>query len=215
MSTVSPDTHIPIASALVARGAAFIECPVSGSIAAAQSGALVGFAGGAAAAFARAQPLLAQLCRRVDLVGAIGAGARMKLAANLLLVVFWQALGEALLLAGLPATDAARAIDLLGDSNIGAAILRTRAAQIVGALHGEASGAPAFDVDTMLKDLTYMAREAASHRVTLPLAQRTLECFDHASREGMGSVDSVAYPAYLVRQRETLAPRWAVAAFPT
>ena len=45
-------------------------------------------------AFARAQPLLAQLCRRVEHVGPLGAGARMKLAANLLLAVFWQALGE-------------------------------------------------------------------------------------------------------------------------
>jgi 3-hydroxyisobutyrate dehydrogenase len=96
MSTVSPGAHGRIAPAMASRNAGFIECPVSGSIAAAQSGALVGFAGGPAPEFARAQPLLRQFCRRVEHVGPLGAGARMKLAANLLLAVFWQALGRVL-----------------------------------------------------------------------------------------------------------------------
>jgi 3-hydroxyisobutyrate dehydrogenase len=211
MSTVSPEIHRRIAPVMALRRAGFIECPVSGSIAAAQAGALVGFAGGVAADFARAQPVLAHLCRRVEHVGGLGAGSRMKLAANLLLVAFWQALGEALLLADFPATDAARVIDLLGDSNIAAGILRSRSSQIVAAMNGNAPGAPAFDVDTMRKDLRYMALEAAAHGATLPLAERTLECFDRASREGMGAVDSVAYPAYLMERQRKAANRRATA----
>jgi len=195
MSTVSPDTHRWIASAIARRGAGFIECPVSGSIPAARSGALVGFAGGEAPVFSRAQPLLLELCRRVEHVGPLGAGARMKLAANLLLAVFWQALGESLLLVEPSAMDAARAIDLLADSNIGAAVLRTRAREIVGAINGDPPGLATFDVNTMRKDLRYMVQEASAHEASLPLARRTLECFDRASREGRGGVDSVAYPA--------------------
>ena len=122
----------------------------------------------------------------------------MKLAANLLLAVFWQALGESLLLIDPSAMDAPRAIDLLADSNIGAAILRTRASEIAAAINGAPSGAAAFDVDTMRKDLRYMALEAAAKGGSLPLADRTLECFDRASREGSGDVDSVAYPAYWI-----------------
>jgi 3-hydroxyisobutyrate dehydrogenase len=205
MSTVSPGAHGRIAPAMASRNAGFIECPVSGSIAAAQSGALVGFAGGPAPEFARAQPLLRQFCRRVEHVGPLGAGARMKLAANLLLAVFWQALGESLLLVDPSAMDAARAIDLLADSNIGAAILRTRAPQIVAAMNGDNSDAAAFDVDTMRKDLRYMADEAAAHRSSLPLANCTLECFDRASREGRGGVDGVAYPAYWIAQQKAVA----------
>src|SRR5260221_9318198 len=113
MSTVSPATHSRIAAALARRDAGFIECPVSGSIPLAQSGSLVGFAGGDAADFARARPVLADLCRRVEHVGPLGAGARMKLAANLLLVVFWQALGESLSLAGPPGGAAGPAVYLL------------------------------------------------------------------------------------------------------
>jgi 3-hydroxyisobutyrate dehydrogenase len=202
MSTVSPGTHGRIAPALASRNSLFIECPVSGSIPAARAGALVGFAGGEAAEFARAQPLLWQLCRRVERVGPLGAGARMKLAANLLLAVFWQALGESLLLVDPSAMDPARAVDLLGDSNIGAAVLRVRAPQIVAAMRGGLSGAASFDVDTMRKDLRYMAQEASAQGSALPLVNSTLECFDRASSEGGGSVDSVAYPAYWIARQK-------------
>jgi 3-hydroxyisobutyrate dehydrogenase len=205
MSTVSPGTHERIASAMASRNAGFIECPVSGSIPTARSGALVGFAAGEARDFARAEPLLGQLCRRVEHVGPLGAGARMKLAANLLLAVFWQALGESLLMVDASGSDAARALDLLADSNIGAAILRTRASEIVAAMNGDASGPAAFDVDTMRKDLRYMGQEAAAHGRSLPLANRTLECFDRASREGGGDVDGVAYPAYWIARQKAAA----------
>src|SRR5258708_3100670 len=56
MSTVSPGTHARIAPAMASRKAGFIECPVSGSVPVARSGALVGFAGGEGPDFARAPP---------------------------------------------------------------------------------------------------------------------------------------------------------------
>jgi len=205
MSTVSPRVHTRIAPVLALRNAGFIECPVSGSTAAARSGTLVGFAGGKAPDFVRAQPLLEELCRRVEHVGPYGAGARMKLAANLLLAVFWQALGEAMFLAYPSSLDPARLLDLLADSNIGAGILRARAPQIVSALRGNPPPAAAFDVDTMRKDLRYMAEEASARASPLPLAKRTLECFDLASREGMGGVDAVGYPAYWIARQGTAA----------
>ena len=207
MSTVTPGAHRRIAPAMTSLNAAFIECPVSGSISTARSGTLVGFAGGEAPEFARARPLLGQICRRVERVGSLGAGARMKLAANLLLAVFWQALGESLLLVDASAEDIPIAVDLLADSNIGAAILRTRAPQIVAALNGDVSGTPAFDVDTMRKDLRYMTKEAAASGSSLPLANRTLECFDRASRGGGGRVDSVAYPAYWIAHQKAAPER--------
>jgi 3-hydroxyisobutyrate dehydrogenase len=99
MSNIDAGLHERIGPALAARSAAYIECPVSGSTTAAQSGALIGFAGGAAFDFARARPLLAQLCRHVEHLGPLGAGTRTKLAANLVLSAFRQSFGEYLLLA--------------------------------------------------------------------------------------------------------------------
>ena len=60
----------------------------------AKEGKLFGLVGGSEADVARAMPVLEQLCRRIEHVGALGAGATMKLAVNLPLLVYWQALGE-------------------------------------------------------------------------------------------------------------------------
>src|SRR3954464_4910521 len=82
MSTVRPDTMISLGTAVKGKGGAFVECPVGGSTAPAKEGKLFGLAGGADADLARAKPVLEQLCRRIEHVGGLGAGATMKLAVN-------------------------------------------------------------------------------------------------------------------------------------
>jgi len=96
MSTVRPDVQKALSQKVLSRGARLVECPVGGTIGPAKEGKLFGFAGGEAADVARAKPVLDQMCRRVEHVGPIGSGARFKLAINLPLLVYWQALGEAL-----------------------------------------------------------------------------------------------------------------------
>src|SRR5262245_353825 len=98
MSTVRPGDAQGVARKVTGRGATFVECPVGGTTGPARQGKLLGLAGGDAADLARAQPILAQLCRRLEHVGPVGAGASMKLAINLPLLVAYQALGEAYVL---------------------------------------------------------------------------------------------------------------------
>jgi 3-hydroxyisobutyrate dehydrogenase-like beta-hydroxyacid dehydrogenase len=130
----------------------------------------------------------------------------MKLASNLLLTVFWQALGESLLLVDSVAMGESKVLELLSDSNIGATLLRARAGQITAALDGRASSPAEFDIDTMRKDLRYMALEASAESHSLPLASRVLGCFDRASSEGLGAMDGSAYPAYwIARQKAVVA----------
>src|SRR3984885_4534920 len=96
MSTVRPATMKSAGTAALRQGAAFVECPVGGSTAPAKEGKLLGLVGGAKVDVAKATPILEQLCRRIEHVGELGAGSMMKLAVNLPLLVYWQALGEAL-----------------------------------------------------------------------------------------------------------------------
>src|SRR6185503_18877620 len=83
MSTVQPETEVALAEKVRAKGAVFVECPVGGTVGPAREGKLLGVAGGTAEDFARAKPLLGQMCRRVEHVGPVGAGSAMKLALNL------------------------------------------------------------------------------------------------------------------------------------
>jgi 3-hydroxyisobutyrate dehydrogenase len=194
MSTVRPETERALAGKIRAKGAAMIECPVGGTIGPAKEGKLFGFVGGEAADVARARPLLEQMCRRIEHVGPIGAGASMKLAINLPLLVFWQAFGEALALVRPLGLDAARLVDIFGDTSGGPAVLRNRAAALALAIQGKDTGPITVDIDAMRKDLRTMVEEARALGTELPVTSRALECYDQASGAGLGKGDITAIP---------------------
>jgi len=194
MSTVRPETEQKLAAKIREKGATPIECPVGGTVGPAKDGKLFGFVGGEAADVARARPLLGQLCRRVEHVGPIGAGASMKLAINLPLLVFWQAFGEALALCRPLGLDAARVVDIFADTSGGPNVLKGRAAALAAAPGGREAGPITVDVDAMRKDLRTMVEEARSLGTTLPVTSSALQCYDEASRSGLGKSDITTIP---------------------
>ena len=194
MSTVRPETERKLAAKIGEKGAVMVECPVGGTVGPAKDGKLFGFVGGEAADIARAGPLLDQLCRRVEHVGPIGAGASMKLAINLPLLVFWQAFGEALALCRSLGLDSARIVDIFADTSGGPNVLKGRGAVLAAALQGKDTGPITVDIDAMRKDLRTMVEEARSLGKQLPVTSRALECYEEASREGLGKSDITAIP---------------------
>ena len=200
MSTVRPETERALDVKVRAKGAALVECPVGGTVGPAREGKLLGLAGGTDADVARVRPLLESLCRRVEHLGPIGAGAAGKLAINLPLMIYWQALGEALALVEPIGIDPARLIDLLADTSGGPNVLKTRGKAIAEELAGGYAGPVTFDVDSMRKDLVAMIAEGNALGVEMPLSVRTLACFDDASREGLGARDCAVIPARWAHQ---------------
>ena len=194
MSTVRPETERALAGKIRAKGAAMIECPVGGTIGPAKDGKLFGFVGGEAPDVARARPLLEQMCRRIEHVGPVGAGASMKLAINLPLLVFWQAFGEALALVRPLGLDAARLVDIFSDTSGGPAVLKNRGSALAAALQGKEVGPITVDIDAMRKDLRTMVEEASALGTELPVTSRALECYDQASGAGLGKGDITAIP---------------------
>jgi 3-hydroxyisobutyrate dehydrogenase len=195
MSTVHPETERALGESVRARGATLVECPVGGTVGPAKEGRLLGFAGGEAGDVARARPILEQLCRRIEHVGPIGAGATMKLAINLPLLVFWQAFGEALAIARPLGLDPVRLMDIFADTSGGPNVLKVRGPAIAAQLSGQ-SPPTTVEIDVLRKDLRTMLDEARSRGVTLPVTARTLECYDQAARDGFGQADCTKLPAY-------------------
>ena len=202
MSTVRPETERGLAGKIRAKGAAMIECPVGGTIGPAKDGKLFGFVGGEAADVARAQPLLEQMCRRIEHVGPVGAGASMKLAINLPLLVFWQAFGEALTLCSPLGLDAARLIDIFADTSGGPNVLKNRGPVLAAAIQGKSTGPVTVDIDAMRKDLRTMVEEARSLGTELPVTSRALECYDQAAGAGLGKGDITGIPVRWMRLLE-------------
>lgn len=196
MSTVQPATEVALAEKIRAKGAIMVECPVGGTVGPALTGKLLGLAGGHKDDFERAKPLLEQLCRRVDLVGPIGAGASMKLAINLPLGVFWLAFGEAFSLCRHLNLDPAWLVELFADTSGGTNVLKARGSAVALALQSKPSGSATFDCDGIRKDFRTMVAEAKSLGFGLPLTEQALALFDQASKAGWGGKDCTEIPAF-------------------
>jgi 3-hydroxyisobutyrate dehydrogenase len=196
MSTVLPATETALAGAVRATGAAFVECPVGGSTGPARQGKLIGLMGAEPADAARARPILEQLCRRLEHAGPVGSGAVLKFTINLPLMVYWQALGEALALARSLAIDPDRLMDLLSDTSGAANVLKVRAPGIAAMLKGGASGPVTFDVDGGIKDMQSMLAEAKSRGIELPLVERTLACYQETKQHRSGNAEISAVSVY-------------------
>jgi 3-hydroxyisobutyrate dehydrogenase len=195
MSTVRPAVAKKISASVKNKGAAFVECPVGGTTGPAKEGKLFGFVGGEKADVDKAMPILSQMCRRVEHLGAAGSGASMKLAINLPLLVYWQALGEALSLVKGLNLDPARVMDILGDTSGAPRMLANRGPAIAAALTGK-EGAVSVNIDTLKKDLSEIVEEAKLLGWSAPATEGALRGFASASAAGLGDKDCVAMPVY-------------------
>jgi 3-hydroxyisobutyrate dehydrogenase len=95
MATTSPGHSRRLAAEIEAAGGAYVEAPVSGSRAPAETGELVCLLAGRPGAVAEVEPLLAPMCRRTILCGETPKALLMKLALNLYLDTIVVCLAEA------------------------------------------------------------------------------------------------------------------------
>jgi 3-hydroxyisobutyrate dehydrogenase len=169
-----------------------VESPVGGSTGPAKEGKLFALLGGENANVARAMPVLERLCRRIEHVGALGAGSAVKLAINLPLLVYWQALGESLTICKPLNLPADRLIDIMSDTAGAPAAMKGRGAVIAKVLAGEPLGATAFGLNAAKKDLATAVQFAKTLHAELPVAASALACFEEAEAAGLGDADATA-----------------------
>jgi 3-hydroxyisobutyrate dehydrogenase len=196
MSTVPPAKQQEMGARVTATGARYLECPVGGSVGPASQGKLLAFCGGDAQDVERARAVLELLCRRIEHVGGFGAGATMKLAVNLPLMVYWQTLAEALSIVQPLGLDPARVVDILSDSSGGPNMLKVRGPMIARALAGQDDGEVTVSLATLRKDVRAMLDQGAAQHVKLPLTERTLQSFDAAIEAGLAEADCTQLPVW-------------------
>jgi len=202
MSTVMPATEIALAEVVRAKGAAFVECPVGGSTGPARQGKLFGLMGADEADAARARPIIEQLCRRFELGGPVGSGAIMKFTINLPLMIYWQALGEAMALARSLPIDPARLIDLMTETSGAPNNLKIRGPGVASMLKGGAAVPVTFNVDGGIKDMQSMLAEAKARGIELPLVERALACYQETKRHRSGAEEISTVSVYWATRGE-------------
>ena len=95
-STVSPSWVAELAELAAARGAQFLDAPVTGSRMQAEAGQLSFLVGGSDATVEAATPVLKAMSKEIVHLGPVGSGAKMKLINNFLCGVQIASLAEGL-----------------------------------------------------------------------------------------------------------------------
>jgi 3-hydroxyisobutyrate dehydrogenase len=126
----------------------------------------------------------------------------MKLAINLPLMIYWQALGEALAISRHLNIEPARMMDIIADTSGASTAVKNRGPNIATWLSGGDFGAVTFNLDDARKDIRTMIAEGHARGVDLPLIERTLACFDEASQAGFGQGDGSGQAVYWSRRQK-------------
>ena len=146
-----------------AAGMASVDAPVSGGVGGAQAGTLTFMAGGSEEAFARAEPILAAMGKKIVLCGAAGAGQAAKVCNNMILGISMIAVAEAFVLAEKLGLSHQALFDVASTAS-GQCWSLTTYCPVPGPVPASPANrdyVPGFAAGLMLKDLN-LAQEAAT-----------------------------------------------------
>ncbi|HKJ63678.1 MAG TPA: NAD(P)-dependent oxidoreductase [Hyphomicrobiales bacterium] len=164
-TTASADVARELNQAAQAKGAGFLDAPVSGGQAGAENGMLTVMVGGETADFAKAEPVITHYARSIKLLGPAGAGQLTKMVNQICIAGLVQGLAEGIHFAQKAELDVAAVIDTISKGAAQSWQMENR---------WETMNAGKFDygfaVDWMRKDLSICLDEARRNGAHLPVA---------------------------------------------
>jgi 3-hydroxyisobutyrate dehydrogenase len=192
MSTLQPMTGRELAPLVEAKGARIIESPVLGTIPQVRDGKLFALVGGRAEDLERARPVLEKMTRRIAHMGPNGSGYAMKLAVNLGLGAYIQALSESLALGAKQGLTLDQMLDVLQEAPYASGWLKSK----IGVMKGE-KPEMTLDIRTLRKDIMSAVATGALTGVPMPLSAGTLASLSAAVANGAGAGDLGELPKFL------------------
>ncbi|MFN2545616.1 MAG: NAD(P)-dependent oxidoreductase [Actinomycetota bacterium] len=189
MSTIGPEAVGELRSGVPAE-VGMLDAPVLGSVPQAKAGELKMFVGGDEDSYSHARPILEAMGTPRH-VGALGAGASLKLVVNSTLGAVMVAVGEALGLARALGVDEQVALDVLSGSYVGG-VVKSKRHIIEGA-----AGDTHFRAALAAKDLRLVTEAAERAGVPLPAAKANRLAYEEAVDAGLGDADYGAVIVFL------------------
>ncbi len=183
-STVDDATANAIASQIVARGARYLEAPVSGTKKPAEDGTLIILAAGDRGLYDEVAPALDKLGKKRLFLGEVGQGARMKLVVNAIMGSMLAALGEGLALGLKGGLDGTEILDVLDAGAMACPMFRGKGPML---LSGEYP--TSFPLKHMQKDLRLALALSEKLDQNLALTAASNELFKRARIAGHGDED--------------------------
>ena len=168
-----------------ARGLGFLDAPVSGGQAGAESGKLTIMVGGDDGTFARAEKIMAHYGRAVTHMGPAGNGQLTKMVNQILIAGLVQALSEGLNFATRAGLDARKAAEVISKGAAQSWQLENRYQTM---LDGKFEFG--FAVDWMRKDLSICLAEARRNKSALPITALVDQFYARVQERGGGRWDT-------------------------
>jgi 3-hydroxyisobutyrate dehydrogenase len=171
------------------RGCPALDAPVSGGVGGAKAGTLTFMAGGSAEAFAQAEPILAQMGKRVVHCGEAGAGQAAKICNNMILGISMIGVCEAFVLAEKLGLSAQALFDVASTSS-GQCWSMTSYCPVPGPVPASPANngyKPGFAAALMLKDLRLAQEAALAAGAATPLGAEAAQLY--ALFHGAGHAD--------------------------
>jgi 3-hydroxyisobutyrate dehydrogenase-like beta-hydroxyacid dehydrogenase len=187
MSTIAPEQTRTIGAELAERGLALLDAPVTGSSPKAQDGTLTIMAGGEAADYARAEPLLRVMGELVLHVGALGQGEMIKLINNSVAAANAATVGEALLVGQRTGVDLDALVQVMAKGSGGSAMLALKSGPM-----REHDYSTLFKLEHMLKDVRLCLEEGQAAGVPFAAAARARDVLVAAMARGHADDDFAA-----------------------
>lgn len=184
MGSSDPRHSAERARRLGGRGIGWVDAPVSGGAAGAESGRLAIMAGGLDEDVARVRPILETLGENVVRVGGPGAGHAAKAANQVIVGLTLEAVAEALTLAEANGVDPRLLQDALRGGWADSRILQEQGTRMI-----ERDYVPGGKTETLLKDLRLAGDLAAGKGLALPHLESALARYAALVGEGRGPLD--------------------------
>ena len=195
MTTNLPSLSRKLATEVAARGAEFLDAPVSGSVKPATEGTLMILVGGKRQTLEKVRPILQTMGNRIVYVGDNGMAASMKLVLQMHSATIMLSLAESLALASRLGLDPSLVLDILNNS-----IMRTYASQNKGRKVIEAEYSREHALQSMTENLDLVAESAREMQMTPPpLLVRAREIYHSAVAHGKGELDFSAVTTEMER----------------
>ena len=195
-STISPSATLKFAERVRPKGVQYVDAPMTGSKAGAESGTLIFFVGGDDSAIEKIKPLFAAMGKKFCRVGDTGKGHSAKLAMNLQIALIYEGFAEGLTLAAKLGVDAPTLISLIEASMVRSGVVDYKAPFVL-----KRDFSPNFPLRLMHKDIRLALSAAKEARVKLPALETVEEVYELAIEDGHQDLD---YAATL-----TLLEKWA------
>ncbi|MET0427231.1 MAG: NAD(P)-dependent oxidoreductase, partial [Microvirga sp.] len=177
-----------------AKGAHFIDAPVSGGQAGAENGALTVMCGGDEPAYARAEPVIMSFARACRLMGPTGSGQLTKMINQICIAGLVQGLAEGIHFGKRAGLDIEAVLDVISKGAAGSWQMENR-----GKTMNQNKFDFGFAVDWMRKDLGIVLAEARKNGATLPVTALVDQFYGDVQAKGGARWDTSSLISRLER----------------